>query len=107
MPATTFGATKNRRISKIQEYVEELKIYIERNISFIVNYGERYRAGERISTGFTESAVNYVINKRFSKKQQTQWPQAGAHLLLQTRTRVLNGELERNFERWYPGTKAA
>jgi hypothetical protein len=26
----------------------------------------------------------------------------GAHLLLQTRTRVLNGELDETFRRWYP-----
>jgi len=31
--------------------------------------GERYRQGERISTGFVESTVNQVISKRFYKKQ--------------------------------------
>jgi hypothetical protein len=51
--------------------------------------------------------VNYVVNKRFSKKQQMQWSKTGAHLLLQTRTRVLNGDLEKTFEPWYPGAKAA
>ncbi len=95
------------QLEKIQEYVDEFKTYIERNSGSLVNYGERYRAGERISTGFTESAVNYVVNKRFSKRQQMQWTQAGAHLLLQTRTRVLNGDLEKVFERWYPGVQAA
>ena len=29
-------------------------------------------------------------------------PPRGAHLLLQTRTRVLNNELEETFRRWYP-----
>ncbi len=95
------------QLEKIQEYVDEFKTYIERNSGSLVNYGERYRAGERISTGFTESAVNYVVNKRFSKRQQMQWTQAGAHLLLQTRTRVLNGDLEKVFERWYPGVQVA
>ena len=55
----------------------------------IPNYGERYHNGERISTGFVESAVNQVISKRMAKKQQMQWTQRGAHLLLQVRTRVL------------------
>jgi hypothetical protein len=94
-------------LEKVQGYVDEFKTYIENNADFIVNYGERYRAGERISTAFTESAVNYVVNKRFSKKQQMQWSQAGAHLLLQTRTRVLNNDLEKDFKRWYSGSQAA
>ena len=69
---------------------------------FIPNYGERYRNGERISTGFVESAVNQVVSKRMAKKQQMQWTQRGAHLLLQVRTRVLNEEWEDVFRRWYP-----
>jgi len=74
-----------------------------RNGGFIPNYGERYRNGERISTGFVESTVNYVVSKRMVKKQQMRWSQRGAHLLLQIRTRVLNGEWEATFRQWYPG----
>jgi hypothetical protein len=36
-------------------------------------------------------------------KQQMRWSQKGAHPLLQIRTRVLNGELRGEFNRWYPG----
>jgi hypothetical protein len=36
------------------------------------------------------------------KKQQMRWSQKGAHLLLQIRTRVLNGELRDEFKKWYP-----
>ena len=32
-----------------------------------------------------------------------QWTKRGAHLLLQTRTRTLDGTFCRLFERWYPG----
>jgi hypothetical protein len=39
-----------------------------------------------------ESTVNQVISKRFCKKQQMAWTPRGAHLLLQSRTRVLNGD---------------
>ena len=67
------------------------------------NYGERYRNGERIASGFVESAVNQVVSKRMVKLQQMQWSQRGAHLLLQIRTRVLNEEWEDAFRRWYPG----
>jgi hypothetical protein len=31
-----------------------------------------------------------------------QWTPRGAHLLLQTRTKVLNGDLEQAFRGWYP-----
>jgi hypothetical protein len=87
---------------KLLKAVDEFSTYIQRNRSFIPNYGERYRNGERISTGFVESAVNQVISKRMAKKQQMQWTQRGAHFLLQVRTRVLNEEWEDVFRRWYP-----
>ena len=86
--------------------MEEFHTYIERNRAFIPNYGERYRHGERISTGFVESTVNQVISKRMVKKQQMQWSPRGAHLLLQIRTRVLNGEWEATFRTWYPGFRS-
>jgi hypothetical protein len=34
-----------------------------------LNYGESFRAGERISTGFVESAVNQIVDKRFVPQQ--------------------------------------
>jgi hypothetical protein len=70
--------------------------------SFIPNFGERYRNGETISTAFVESTINQVVSRRFVKKQSMQWALRGAHLLLQTRTKVLNGELDTVFRRWYP-----
>src|SRR5712692_10213598 len=91
---------------KLLKAVEEFHTYIDHNQGFIPNYGERYRQGERISTGFVESTVNQVISKRFCKKQQMQWTQRGAHLLLQIRTRVLNGDWEATFRTWYPGFRA-
>jgi hypothetical protein len=53
---------------KLLKAVEEFHTYIENNKGFIPNYGERYRNGERISTGFVESTVNQVVSKRFCKK---------------------------------------
>ena len=87
---------------KLLKAVEEFHTYMDRNRAFIPNYGERYRYGERISTGFVESTVNQVISKRFCKKQQMQWTKRGAHLLLQTRVKTLNQELGAVFQRWYP-----
>ena len=80
----------------------EFEIYIRHNREFIPNFGERYRLGERISTAFVESTINQVVSRRFVTKQQMQWSLKGAHLLLQTRTKALNNELEDVFRRWYP-----
>jgi len=92
----------DEKTRKLLKAVEEFHTYVENNRDFIPNYGERYRQGERISTAFVESTVNQVISKRMVKRQQMQWSQRGAHLLLQTRTRVLNDELEETFRGWYP-----
>jgi hypothetical protein len=72
----------------------------------IPNYAERRRYGERVSTGFVESAINTVVGKRFGKRQQMQWSKGGSHLMLQSRTRTLDGTLRGKFEQWYPGLKA-
>jgi hypothetical protein len=97
---------KDTTTRKLLRAVEEFHRYIANNQAFIPNYGERYRQGDRISTGFVESTVNYVVAKRFNKRQQMQWSPKGAHLLLQMRTQVLNGELEPTFQKWHPGFRA-
>lgn len=79
--------------------------YIKANRVFIPNFGDRYRHGEAISTAFVESAVNQVVSKRMVKRQQMRWSQRGAHLLLQVRTRALDGVLRDDFVRWHPGMK--
>jgi hypothetical protein len=90
---------------KLLRYLGEMDTYIENNRHLIPNYGEKWRYVEAISTGFVESTINEVVAKRMVKKQQMQWTQQGAHYLLQTRTVVLNEELGKHFERWYPDLK--
>ena len=90
------------RYAGLVKALSELGTYIVNNRHVIPNDGERYRNGEPIATGFVESTVNEVVSKRFCKKQQMQWSKEGAHLLLQTRVRTLNGELAGIFKRWYP-----
>ena len=94
-------------MQKVAKGIGEFETYIRNNEEFIPNFGERYRNGETISTAFVESTVNQVISKRMVKKQQMQWTPRGAHLLLQTRTKVLNNELEAVFRRWYPRFRSA
>ena len=90
------------RYAGVVKALSALRTYIENNRHLIPNYGERYRNGEPIATGFVESTVNEVVSKRFCKRQQMQWSKEGAHLLLQTRVRTLNEELASIFTRWYP-----
>jgi len=94
------GAAPEQR--KLLRAVAEFDTYIRANAWSMPNYGERYRAGEPISSSFVESAVNQVVSKRMVKKQQMRWSPRGAHLLLQVRTRVLNDDLAADFHRWYP-----
>src|SRR6187549_2897481 len=79
-----------------------LATYIENNSAAITDYAERWDHGEIISTAFAESTVDLVISRRFAKKQPMQWSKQGAHLLLQTRTRTLDGTLRDLFTSWYP-----
>jgi hypothetical protein len=90
------------KFKQLRKAVEEFRTYIGNNRHLIPNYGERYRNGEAIATGFVESTVNQVVSKRFCKRQQMQWSKRGAHLLLQTRVKTLNRELGAVFKRWYP-----
>jgi hypothetical protein len=94
------GASPEQR--KLLKAVTEFGGYLRANGAWIPNYGERYRAGEAISSAFVESTVNQVVSKRMVKKQQMRWTPRGAHLLLQVRTRVLNDDLADDFRRWYP-----
>ena len=91
---------------KLLNAVEDLVGYVTANQDYIPDYGDRYRNGERITTSFVESAVNQVVSKRMVKKQQMRWSMKGAHLLLQVRTEVLNADLRKTFQEWYPRMEA-
>ena len=90
------------RFTPLVKALSALRTSIGNNRHVIPHDGERSHHGEAIATGFVESTVNEVVSKRFCKKQQMQWSKEGAHLLLQTRVRTLNGELGTIFKRWYP-----
>ena len=92
---------------KLLKAVREFGAYIAANQAFIPDYGDRYRNKETITTAFVESAVNHLVSKRMVKQQQMHWTQRGAHLLLQVRAQVLNGDLRRTFCRWYPAMMKA
>ncbi|WP_441639648.1 IS1096 element passenger TnpR family protein [Cupriavidus sp. YAF13] len=87
---------------QLHNVIQVVMGYLDNNRQFIVNYGDRYRHGDPIASGFVESAVNQVVSKRFVKRQQMAWRPRHAHNLLQIRTAVLNDQLRSYVERWYP-----
>ena len=68
--------------------------YLQSNAQYLVNYGWRYRRGMPISSSIAASAVNEVVGLRCAKERQMRWTHQGAHLLVQVRAAVLNGELK-------------
>ena len=98
------GLNRNSQLAKLRErgnlsatrllhLAHPLRTYVRSNKSAIINYGARYRSGRRIATALAESGVNSLVARRMVKKQQMQWSKRGAHLLLQVRAAVLNGDL--------------
>lgn len=69
-------------------------LYLESNEKHLANYGWPYRRGMPISSSIAESAVNEVVSLRCAKKRQMRWTNKGAHLLVQVRVAVLNGDLK-------------
>jgi len=53
------SADEARLLARLEEFMG----YLDNNQNFIVNYGDRYRHGEPITSSFVESAVNQVVSK--------------------------------------------
>ena len=83
----------NLSATRLLHLAHPLLTYVRSNKSAIINYGARYRSGRRIATALAEFGVNSLGARRMVKKQQMQWSKRGAHLLLQVRAAVLNGDL--------------
>jgi hypothetical protein len=62
--------TKDENAQKLLKGVEDLHTYVERKQAFVPNYGERCRNGEKIASGFVDSAINQVVSKRMVKKRR-------------------------------------
>ena len=94
-------------MDRVRRHVTELLGYLERNQDALVPYAARRRRGKPISTAFVESAVNEIVAKRMTKKQQMHWSRATVQPFLDVRTAVLNRTLEDAFRRRYPGFRPA
>ena len=94
-------------LDRVQRRVGDLLGYLERNRDALVPYAARRRRGEPISTAFVESAVNAIVAKRMSKKQQMRSNRATVQPFLDVRTAVLNDTLEDAFRMRYSGFRPA
>jgi hypothetical protein len=90
-------------LKKLSKSLFDVVRYLESNTDSIPDYGQRYRTGRRISTGFVESAVNEIVAKRMAKKQQMRWNRYTVQRFLDVRIHVLNGTLEDAFRHWHRG----
>lgn len=99
--------TEYASIKVLRKTAAEFETCIANNQDMIPNYAECRRYGERMSTGFVESSVNTMVGKRFGKRLQMRSQIYGAHLMLQTRTRALDGTLRTKFEQWHPGMNSS
>ena len=63
-------ATENDASAKLEKTLAEFGGYIRKNSDFMANYGDKWRNGERISSGFVESAVNQIVARRWSKNSR-------------------------------------
>jgi len=94
---------KNVSIKKMLQAVREFNGYITANENYIVNYGDRYRNGETISTAFVESTVNEVISKRFMKSNKCAGQKWVRIICFKYELKCLNDDLYQLFCKWYPG----
>ena len=80
--------------TRLLHLAQPLLTYVRSNQSAIIDYSARFRSGRRIASALAESAVSSLVARRMVKKQQMQWSKRGAHLLLQVRAAVLNGDFK-------------
>jgi len=78
---------------KLWTALRALNDYLAGQRDWLVNYGERHRAGRRVGTALTEGTANFLVNRRMAKSQQMRWSRRGADRLLQVRCAVYNGTL--------------
>ena len=72
--------------------------YLQNNLAYLVNYDERGKAGKPYTRQAAESHVDVLINARHKRKQKMQWPQEGAHNVLQIRAEIVDEEWQKKWE---------
>jgi len=85
---------------RLRRVLQDLEIYVSGQLDSIINYWAAQRSAEPISTATTKSAVQRLLHRRMSAKQQMRWSPRGAHLMLKVRTTVMERDVRaRSFSR--------
>ncbi len=79
------------KVRRLPTRCTELHSYVENSEGALIDYGQRYRAGNPISTSRAKGTVNQLVNARMNKRRQMRWSPQGAHRVLQVRAAVLDG----------------
>lgn len=82
---------------KLWTALQTLDGYLVGQSDWLVNYGERHRAGLRVGTALTEGTANFLVNRRMNKSQGMRWSRPGADRLLQVHCAAYNGTLGTGF----------
>ena len=87
------------RPERLRVYGKDRAVRMDENHRMLraIEGNDALREYFELGVNFIESLVNSLLAKRFAKKQSMQWTPEGAHLLLQMRTRTLNGDLASTF----------
>jgi hypothetical protein len=85
------GVAVAAKAERLAAHCMALHGYIGNNEGALIDYGQRYRAGQPISTSRAEGTVNHLVNTRMNKRRQMRWSPRGAHRVLQVRAAVLDG----------------
>jgi hypothetical protein len=96
----SFIHARSNAAKKVADGLSEFETYIRNNREFIPRRASTSRGDDQHGlrgVDYQPSGLQTIV-----KKQQMQWTLRGAHLLLQTRTKVLNEDLDDLFRRWYP-----
>lgn len=86
--------------AQLDRGVTAFETYSRNTQKFLPNCGARDRQGDTSSTACVASTLNHVVSTRFVKRQQRQWMPTGAHVRLQPRTTVLDGDLAEVCRGW-------
>lgn len=62
---------------KLWTALQALNNYLVSQSDWLVNYGERHRAGQRIGTALAEGAANFLVNRRTNNSLRGLVPVAG------------------------------
>jgi hypothetical protein len=97
------NSTTARAAYKEAQALAALETYAASLSDLIIDYATARRYKQPFSTSPTEGAVQWLLHRRMASRQQMRWSPRGAHLMLEVRTSVVNGDFDRDHavaERW-------